>query len=81
MIEITKTCIVALMKARNSLVVWCREIKKTEDGENVFFKGLAENFLLKSKSCLWPTFYRMDFMKRLWYVILSCYITKNRLNV
>ena len=41
-----------------------RDKKKTEDGKNVFFKALAENFLLKSKSSLWPTFYRMDFMKR-----------------
>ena len=36
-IEITKACIAAFMKARNSLVVWCRERKKTEDSENVFF--------------------------------------------
>ena len=36
-IEITKTCIVAFMKGRNSWVVWCREKeKKTEDGENEF---------------------------------------------
>ena len=38
--------------------------KKTEDGENVFFKALATNLLLTSKSCLWPTFYQMNFMKR-----------------
>ena len=44
MIEITKACIAAFMKARNSLVVWSREKKKTEDGENVFFKALAKNF-------------------------------------
>ena len=36
----------AFMKARNSLVVWSREKKKkTEDGENVFFKALAKSFL------------------------------------
>ena len=53
------------MKARDSLVVWCRKKKqKTGDGENVFFKGLAKFFLLTSKSCLWSTFYQMDFMKR-----------------
>ena len=39
MIEITKACIVAFMKARNSLVVWCIERKKTEDSENVYFLG------------------------------------------
>ena len=33
------------MKARDFLVVWCREKeKKTEDGENVFFKALANFF-------------------------------------
>ena len=38
------------MKARDSLVVWCRKKKqKTGDGENVFFKGLAKFFLLTSK--------------------------------
>ena len=52
MIEITKACIVAFVKGRNSLVVLCREKnKKTEDVENVFFKALTENFLLTSKSC------------------------------
>ena len=48
--------------------------KKTEDGENVFFKDLAKNLLLTSKSGLWPTFYRMDVMKSndmlYYYVIL-----------
>ena len=47
-IEITKACTVAFMKARNSLVVQCREKhvnwKKTEDGENLFFKALANRF-------------------------------------
>ena len=76
--EITKSCIVALMKARNSLVVLCREKhvdwKKTENGENTFFKALANIFRLTSKlisrvkeqeNCLWTTVYRlMDFMKR-----------------
>ena len=46
MIGITKACIVAFMKAKNSMVFWCREKKKADDGENVFFKALAENFLL-----------------------------------
>ena len=39
-IEITKACIAAFMKARNSFVVSCRERKKTEDSENVFFLKL-----------------------------------------
>ena len=43
-IAITKACILAFMKARNSFVVWRRENKKTEDGENVFFKALAKVF-------------------------------------
>ena len=42
MIEITKACTVAFMKARNSLVVQCREKhvnwKKIEDGEIYFLK-------------------------------------------
>ena len=61
-IEITKACVAAFMKARNSLVIW--ERKKTEDSENVFFKALAKIFLLTWKCCSWPTFYQMDFMKR-----------------
>ena len=36
-IEITKAYIAAFMKARNSLVVSCRERKITEDSENFFF--------------------------------------------
>ena len=42
--EITKTCTVAFIEARNVVVVWCREKKKAEDGENVFFKALANFF-------------------------------------
>ena len=62
--EITKACIVAFMKARNFLVVWCRVKKKTEDEENLFSKAPAKHFLLTSKSCLLSTFYQMDFIKR-----------------
>ena len=43
-IEITKARIAAFLKARNSLVVVCRERKKTEDGENVLFKLLLKFF-------------------------------------
>ena len=43
------------MKARNFLVVRCREKhvnwkKNTEDGENLFFKALDNRFWLTSKS-------------------------------
>ena len=78
MIEITKAFTVAFMKARNCLVVRCKEKrvnqeKKTENGENIFFKALANIFRLISKlinrvkeqqNCLWTTFYQMDFMER-----------------
>ena len=37
------------MKARNSLVVSCREKKKTEDNENVFFKAPAKTFFVNIK--------------------------------
>ena len=58
MIEIKKTCTTAFMKARNSLVVQCREKKvnwkkKTEDGKKLFFKALANRFWLTSKSYSW----------------------------
>ena len=59
MIETTKACTVASMKARNSLVVvQCREKKvnwkkNTEDSENLFFKALANRFWLTSKSYSW----------------------------
>ena len=36
-IEITKACVAALIRAKNSLGFWCREKKKSEDSENVFF--------------------------------------------
>ena len=56
-IKITKGCTVAFMKARNSLIVRCREKyvkwKKTEDGENLFFKAIGNRFWLTSKSYLW----------------------------
>ena len=41
-----------------------RRKKKTEDGEDVFFKTPPKNLLLTSKSCSWSTFYQMDFMNR-----------------
>ena len=61
-----KAWIVAFMKTRNPLIVWCIEGKKTEDSENMayFFKAYAKNFLLTLKSCSWLNFYQMDFMKK-----------------
>ena len=56
-IEIKKACTVVFMKARNSLVVQYRKKhvnwKKTEDGENLFFKVLGNRFWLTSKSYSW----------------------------
>ena len=52
-IEITKARTVAFMKSRNSLVVRCRERKKTEDSENLLFKALANGFWITSKYCSW----------------------------
>ena len=56
MIEITKACTVAFMKARNSLVVRCREKhvnrekKKKQKTVKIFFKALANRFWLTSES-------------------------------
>ena len=57
-IEITKAYTVAFMEVASSLVVRCREKhvnwkKKTENGENLFFKALASRFWLTSKSYSW----------------------------
>ena len=49
-------CAVAFMKARNSLFGVERNIsigRKTEDGENLFFKALANRFWFISKICSW----------------------------
>ena len=53
MIKIRKACAVVFMKKRNSLVpvVRIRERKKSEDGQTVFLKGLANRFWLISNSC------------------------------
>ena len=40
-IEITKACIAAFMKARNSLVVWCREKQKQKMVKMYFLKCLV----------------------------------------
>ena len=86
-IEITKACTVAFIKATNSLVVWCREKhanweKETEDGENLFFKAIGNKFWLISKIYSWfnevvhgkPSIKRTSW-KGKWYV------TKSRLDV
>ena len=55
LIEIAKACTVAFMKARNSLVVRCREerVNWKKDGENLFFKASTNRFWLTSKCCSW----------------------------
>ena len=58
MAEITKAGTVVFTKTTSSLVVQCRENhvtweKKTKDGENLFFKALANRFWLTSKSYSW----------------------------
>ena len=53
MIEITMARTVAFMKSRNSLGVWCRERKKTEDGGNLFSKAFTNRFWLTLKNCSW----------------------------
>ena len=63
---LNKAHVVEITKARQE-IPWLFDVerrKKTEDGENVFFKARAKMFLLTLKSCSWPTFYQIDFMKR-----------------
>ena len=71
MIEITKACILAFMKARNSLVVRCREKKKTEDGENVFFKALAKIFFVNIKKLFMADLLSNGLHEK----VMICYIT------
>ena len=85
-VEVTKACTVAFMKGRNYLVIRCREKhgnwKKSDDGENLFFKALANRFWLTSKSYSrfnkvahgWPSI-KWTSWKGKWYV------TKSRLDV
>ena len=49
------------------------QLEKKKDGENICFKALANRIQLtselirrpkKQQSCVWPTFYQKDFMKR-----------------
>ena len=72
-IEITKACIVAFIKARNSLVVWCREKKETVDGENVFFKAVAKVFLLKLLFVVDLLPNRLHEKVMVWYIIMLYY--------
>ena len=68
--EITKTCTVVLMEARNPLIfdieINVSVEKKTEDCKNILFKALANTIWLTSKlirrvkehqTRLWTTFY------------------------
>ena len=76
-IKIKNISTVPFMKARNSLVIHCRENRanweKTKEGENILFKALANIFRLTAKlishvkeeqGCLWPIFYQINFTKR-----------------
>ena len=77
--EIIKACVAAFMKARNSLVIWCRERKKQKIVKMFFFKALAKNFLLTWKCCsgdLLPNGLHEKVM-----ICSICYITKSRLDV
>ena len=47
MIETTKVCTAAFMKARNPWLFDVERRIKTEDDENVFFKAVAKIFFLK----------------------------------
>ena len=74
-IEITKACIAAFMKARNSLVVCCRERKKTEDSENAFFyKLLLKNMEMLLMADLLPNGLHEKVM-----ICFLCYITKSKI--
>ena len=68
------------MKGRNSLAGWCREEKKTEEGENVFFKALAQFFFNIKK-----LFMTDLLINGLHEKVLICYVimlfTKSRLDV
>ena len=71
-IEITKRCTVAFMKARNYLVVWWREEKrKTEDGENVLFKALAKNFFVGMSKL-----FMVELLSNALHEKVICYIIK-----
>ena len=66
------------MKAINSLVVSCRGNKakqnkknKTEDGENVFFKGLAENFFVNIKKLLMTDLQKEKGNDMLYYYVIT----------
>ena len=51
LIDITKACTVAFMKAAERNVSIGK--KKTKDGEKLFFKALTNRFWLTSKSSSW----------------------------
>ena len=69
-IEITKACIVAFMKARNFSAVQCREKrmnwKKKQKMVKIHFRSTSKliSRVKEQQNCLWTTFYQMDFMKR-----------------
>ena len=71
-IEITKACSADFMKARNSLVVRCRERERERESEKnrrwwvekQKIWANIKNMLMVQQSCLWLNLYQMDFMRR-----------------
>ena len=83
MIEITKACIVAFMKSRNSLIVWCREKQKKQKMVKMYFLKpflkifcQYQNVVHSRPSSKWASWKGNE-----WYATLLCYITKNWLDV
>ena len=69
-IEITKACIVAFMKGRNSWVVWCREKEKKQKMVKMNFKALAKIFFVNIKKLLMADLLSNGLHEK----VLICYI-------
>ena len=79
-IEIMKACLAVFMKARNSLVVWCRVRKSTEDSENGFFKALAKKFFVNMEMLFMADLLPNGLHEKV-MIFSNCYITKSRLDL
>ena len=69
-IEIAKTCITAFMKAKNSLVVWCREKKKKQKMVKIYFLKLLLKFFANIKKLFNVDFLSDGFHEK----VTTCYI-------
>ena len=69
-IEITKACIVAFMKGRNSWVVWFREKEKKQKMVKMNFKALAKIFFVNIKMLLMADLLSNGLQEK----VLICYI-------